>query len=199
MHLFCAVQHSFPPNRYVLQLLVVLVVTADSPTVSVTPGLESLFFDGGVGALLYLSLVLSFVSLCNTRVGVEKKSKFGLFKTTAKIQFGLHSALALATKVFCVVFYFAPSLGLFGLSSHYEASVLAFASPDLIVDVSSSTAGPNVTTVSQVWPSGLGTDYEEEYTLANLPTLYVFFVFFVPFLCVGLYILKWNLVYKPLP
>lgn len=51
-----------------LQLLVVLVVTSDSAMVEVTPGLESVFFDKGVGVLLYLSLTLSFISLTNTRL-----------------------------------------------------------------------------------------------------------------------------------
>lgn len=50
-----------------LQLLVVLVVTSPSTTVEVTEGLESVFFDKGAGALLYISLALSYFSLIKTR------------------------------------------------------------------------------------------------------------------------------------
>ncbi len=132
------------------------------------------------------------------RVKLEKHKKFGLFKTTAKLQFGFHSALTLVTKIFCVVFYFAPSLGLFGLSAHYRGGRVPFDRPDsLIVDVVSGGGGvtelARLTTVSEVWPDPIE-NYEEHYTIAGLATLYLFFLFFVPFLCAGLYILKWNLV-----
>ncbi len=125
---------------------------------------------------------------------MEKRKKFGLFKTSAKIQFGLHSALTLVTKIFCVVFFFAPSLGLFGLSSHFDAGRVPFEDPDAIVDVVSSDQGAiRVVRLSEVWPQS-SDDYSSEYTVTSLATLYVFFIFFVPFLCAGLYVLKWNLI-----
>ena len=52
-----------------------------------------------VGFLLYLSVVMSFISLIKTRVTIEAWSKYGFFRTKAKIMFGLHSTLALISKV----------------------------------------------------------------------------------------------------
>jgi len=57
---------------------------------------------------------------------LEKRKKFNLFKTKAKLFFGLHSALSLFAKVSSIVLYFAPIMGLFGLDAFYEAGVLQF-------------------------------------------------------------------------
>ena len=56
--------------QYILQLMVVLVV-ANATQTDVTEGLETVFFSA-VGALLYISLILSFFSMVYSRYGVKR-------------------------------------------------------------------------------------------------------------------------------
>lgn len=137
----------------------------------------------------------------STRVGIETWHKQGLFRTMAKIQFGLHSMLALVTKIFSFVFYFAPTLGLFHLGTHAKKEQMAFAN-DFVVDVESSPVvgndsqvgdRPHVTRMSALWQQD-GTSTTTTYTLLNLPSFYVFFLVFLPWQCAGLFILKRGLV-----
>ncbi len=113
---------------------------------------------------------------------MEKWKKLGLFPSKAKLLLGLHSALSLSTRIMCVLFFLAPSLGLFGLTALCRH--LTFASPRLVFDVSSDL---QVTTVSDAFPRSVS----EDCALANAATLYVFLLFFVPFLGASLYLLKW--------
>ena len=64
-----------------------------------SPELESVFFEGKVDTLLYISLALSFVSMINTRVKLESWSKMDFFRAKGKILFGFHTFNALVLKV----------------------------------------------------------------------------------------------------
>ena len=117
----------------------VVLVVQNGYHVSVTSGLERVFFKQ-VGMLLYVSLVISFFSLISTRfistailiglefifslwsfrLKIEANTKQGFFRTKGKLLFGLHSLIALVTKIFSIVFFFAPTLGLFHLGTHYR-------------------------------------------------------------------------------
>ena len=82
--------------------------------------LYPMFYDSPTGAftefLLYFSLVKSFISLIATRVSVETQLKNMFFPDMAKILFGFYTLVSLFVKIFCVVIWFAPGLGVFGFS-----------------------------------------------------------------------------------
>ena len=174
--------------QYILQLMVVLVVANASQT-DVTQGLEKVFFSV-VGALLYISLILSFLSMIYSRMKVEKRSKQGYFRTKAKLLFALHSFICLSTKILSIVFFFAPSLGLFHLAGMYEKEVVDYSSA-FVVDhdvMSNSTED-----VGSSWSVDPNQSYTK-YTLFSLGTYYVFFLVFVPVQCVVVYFIKQKLV-----
>ena len=92
-------------------------------------------------------------------------------------------------QVFCFVFYFAPTLGLFHLGTLYKMESTPFAR-NFIYDVNVTADSELVVPirVKDVWPEV--TDGYDKYTLFNLRSFYAFFIFFIPWQCMILYILK---------
>jgi hypothetical protein len=172
--------------QYILQLIVVLVV-ANATQTSVADGFENVFFSV-VGALLYLSLALSFVSMIYTRMKLEKRSKQGFFRSKAKLLFGLHSLICLSTKICGIVFYFAPALGLFHMGAMWDKEQINYKS-NMVVDHNDT----DETRVADTWSEDQGSTYAR-YTLFSLTSYYVFFLVFVPAQCLVVYMVKQRLV-----
>ncbi|TRY62730.1 hypothetical protein TCAL_16595 [Tigriopus californicus] len=166
--------------QYILQFMVLLVVRLALGTI-VTDGIEKIFFSQ-VGNLLYVSLVFSFLSLISSRSGIEAWKKQGFFQSKSKILFGMSTFLALLGKVWSIVFYFAPTLGLFYMAVPWFKGRIPFAEDFNISN----------TTVSSIW---VATDPTlGEFTLISLSTYYIFYLIFVPWQCVLLYMVKQFLV-----
>lgn len=167
--------------QYMLQFMVLLVVRLALGTV-VTDGIEKIFFSQ-VGTLLYVSLVLSFFSLITSRSGIEAWKKQGFFQSKSKNLFGFGTFLALLGKVWSIVFYFAPTLGLFYMAVPWFKGRIPFAQ-DYYIDSNQ--------TVSSIW---VATDPTlGQFTLVNLSTYYIFYLIFVPWQCLVLYIVKQSLM-----
>lgn len=173
--------------QYILQLIVVLVFSFES-SVNLSPGLINIFTDSKVDTLLYISLALSFVSMANTRVKIEAMSKEENYRMKGKLQFTLSVLLALVTKLFSIVFFFAPTLGIFDLNTSWKMDQITFAK-DFSVDNLSTNRPQSLILVSDVWPTSPATF--DAYTIINLPTAYIFFVSFLVFQCCAVYITKY--------
>ncbi|XP_040576613.1 uncharacterized protein [Lepeophtheirus salmonis] len=111
-----------------------------------------------VSYVLYLNFVIHFVRLVFTRVQMESASKMGFFPDLAKLVFFLFSAFALSAKIFAIILYFAPSLGFFGLSVHFDRGSNIPFNDELGVE------------------DNISAEKRTDYTLLNLSSYYVIFL-----------------------
>ena len=97
--------------------------------------LYRVFYDYPTGAfLLFFKVAKTFISMIGSRVGIEKSMKNGAFGDNAKIFFGTYTLFSLFAKLFSVVMYFVPALGLFGFATHKWMSQMRFSESSCIGD-----------------------------------------------------------------
>ena len=81
--------------------------------------LYRMFYDYPTGAfLLYFSVTRAFISMIGTRTSTETDLKNLFFPDNAKIFFGFYSLVSLFVKIFSVIIFWVPSLGLYGFATH---------------------------------------------------------------------------------
>ena len=164
--------------QFLLQLILVLVARQSfGHFVALPNGISGLFYSE-TGSLLTLSIILAFISLIASRQGLEAWSKWYFFPDVGKITFGFHVMLSLIAKTLAIVTYFAPHLGLFGLSVHFYMASISEAEPEV----------SNRTSVS-------GFQTHSDYLNASLGSLYLVYIFLVlPAQAIALYLIKLRYV-----
>ena len=103
----------------------------------------------------------------------------------------MHAFICLSIKMFSIVLYFAPALGLFHMAAMWEKESIDFSNAKFILDFD-ETKG-RTQSVSRVWSSHQSSDYTR-YTIFSLSVYYVFFLVFVPAQCAVLYFAKEKFV-----
>jgi hypothetical protein len=141
--------------------------------------LYRIFYDYPMGAfLLFFKVTKTFISMIGSRVSIEKSMKNGSFGDNAKIFFGTYTLFSLFAKLFSVVMFFVPALGLFGFSTHKWMSQIRFSESSCIE-----------TSRNESW-NNMAMEFEQEnhYNLDAYFASYLLVV--IPFTSVLLYVAK---------
>eukprot|EP00092_Neocalanus_flemingeri_P014490 GFUD01015635.1.p1 GENE.GFUD01015635.1~~GFUD01015635.1.p1 ORF type:complete len:658 (-),score=149.01 GFUD01015635.1:173-2146(-) len=97
-----------------------------------TSGLETIFKQdtqsdvAGAQAILILSIIGSFLSAVSTSIKIKKLEKDDFLSTTGKIITGMRSLMTTLLRVWCLVFFFTPYLGLLNILAHWKGEQIPF-------------------------------------------------------------------------
>ena len=94
-----------------------------SPT---TSGMEAVFDEQRTITRLIFSVLWSFKTSVTTYVKIKSVEKDGLLGSKGKCVLAVRAFLCTITRVGCIVLYFAPFFGFFGLLAHWKAEQIKF-------------------------------------------------------------------------
>ena len=108
-----------------------LMLALHQTSTSTTRGLETVFTSErrvSTELLLLLSVIWSLRTSITTRIKAKKAALGGFMPSVASALIGVRALLNTGVKVGCVLFFFAPYMGLFDILSHWHAEKLPLAS-----------------------------------------------------------------------
>ena len=106
-----------------LVIIVLLILVQNSRTSTIPPHLSSNFL-ADEDWFLYTSAVLSFFSLVRGQFGLVKAEKKGFIPTLGWVILPAYFAICTAARVFAIMIFYAPSLGLMDMLYHRKMGLI---------------------------------------------------------------------------
>jgi hypothetical protein len=165
-------------------VLIVVVLLKYSQTTTVT-GLQELFAGGDL-SFLVISAIWSVISIVLAPTNSAVTSKNGFMPFLGKIILAFTNLLSISTRLFAIILYFAPALGLLNLLQHFRFGNLPVTPTPKLYDV---THNGTILKFSDAW---LPIKSYEELTFFNLNVYYSAFLILIAIHYINVTIIKYR-------